>query len=72
MKFTAIQPQTGEAMRERREKTDRRANDYQQDQLFRCNRRIRPDRRLNSISIEWIPMEHILLHPTTRLVFNRK
>jgi hypothetical protein len=58
-------------MRERREKTDRRANDYKQDCLFKCNRRIRPDRRLNNIATEWIPMEHILLHPATRLVFSK-
>jgi len=37
-----------------------------------CNRRIRPDRRLNSISSEWIPMEDINLHPTTRLVFSKR
>lgn len=72
MKFTVRELQAGDDMKERREKRDRRANDYQQDRLFRCNRRIRPDRRLNSIAIEWIPMEHILLHPATRLVFNRK
>ena len=59
-------------MKERRKTTDRRANDYRQDSQYRCNRRIRPDRRLNNIVIEWIPMEHILLHPATRLVFSRK
>jgi len=63
---------TGANMRERRKDTDRRANDCRQDQLYRCNRRIRPDRRLNNIVTEWIPMEHILLHPTTRLIFSRK
>jgi hypothetical protein len=36
------------------------------------NRRLRPDRRLNSISAEWIPMEDIKLHPATRLVFSRR
>jgi hypothetical protein len=58
-------------MTDRREKTDRRTNDHTQDQLFKCNRRIRPDRRLNNIALEWIPMEHIMLHPSTRLVFSR-
>ena len=66
-----MEPIAGDEMRERREKIDRRANDHQQDRLFKCNRRIRPDRRLNNIAIEWIPMEHIMLHPATRLVFSR-
>ncbi|MGB5439472.1 MAG: hypothetical protein WBN57_08220 [Gammaproteobacteria bacterium] len=36
------------------------------------NRRQRPDRRLNSICAEWIPLEDIKLHPATRLVFSRR
>ncbi len=58
-------------MNDRRKTAERRANDQQQDRLFKCNRRTQPDRRLNNILVEWIPISHINIHPVTRLVFSR-
>jgi hypothetical protein len=58
-------------MNERRNTTERRGNDQQQDRLFKCNRRTQPDRRLNNIKVEWIPISHINIHPVTRLVFSK-
>ena len=58
------------AMQERRKKADRRTSDKTQDRIDKCNRRISPDRRLNNISVEWIPFNHIHIHPLTRTVFN--
>ena len=58
-------------MSDRRNTTERRANDQQQDRLFKCNGRIQPDRRLNNILVEWIPISHINIHPMPRLVFSR-
>ena len=57
-------------MNERRTKQDRRHNEHERD--GKCNRRVSPDRRLNSISAVWIPINHIYLHPLTRNVFNNK
>ncbi|MGD2138045.1 MAG: hypothetical protein PVJ66_05670 [Gammaproteobacteria bacterium] len=57
--------------KDRRTTRDRRINDHRKERSFRCNRRHRPDRRLNSIITEWIPMEHISLHPVTRKIFAR-
>ncbi|MEN8206290.1 MAG: hypothetical protein ABFS24_09780 [Pseudomonadota bacterium] len=58
-------------MNDRRQMTERRGNDQRQDRLFMCNRRAQPDRRLNNIKVEWIPINHISIHPATRLVFSR-
>jgi hypothetical protein len=58
-------------MKERRKRKDRRGSDLSKDSGFRCNRRFRADRRLNSIKAEWIPINHINLHPATRLVFSK-
>ena len=56
-------------MRERRKKRDRRSSYKCNPRLFNCSRSTRPDRRLNNIASEWIPMEHVNIHPKTRLVF---
>ena len=58
-------------MKERRNRSDRRGTNFKKDTGFRCNRRFRADRRLNSIKAEWIPLNHISLHPATRLVFSK-
>jgi|GEM_PF-3411357 len=58
--------------RNRRKIHDRRVNDHRKEQSYQCNRRHRPDRRLNSIVIEWIPLEHIGLYPLIRQVFSRR
>lgn len=58
-------------MKNRRQTVDRRAYNYRQDLQFGCNRRYRADRRLNSIEAEWISIENVRAHPTTRLVFSR-
>jgi hypothetical protein len=46
----------------RRNTTDRRIH----EQKWRHDRRVRPDRRLNSISVEWIPFSEVISHPTIR------
>ena len=58
-------------MNERRKKSDRRGNEMEHKRNGKCNRRVSPDRRLNSISAVWIPINHIYLHPLTRDVFNK-
>lgn len=58
-------------MNNRRKCVDRRANNYRQELTFGCNRRYRADRRLNSIEVEWIPIDSISTHPVARLVFSR-
>jgi hypothetical protein len=50
-------------MNDRRKAKDRRAFNMEQDGAYKCNRRIRPCRRLNGISAEWIPMGAINRHP---------
>jgi len=44
----------------RRKITDRRI----QEQKLPYDHRVRPDRRLNNISVEWIPISEVTLHPT--------
>jgi hypothetical protein len=58
-------------------KSDRRKpNDRRKGIIARPNdRRVRPDRRLNNISVEWIPFNEINTHPSTRGAYcnrNRK
>ena len=50
-------------MNDKRKVTDRRAYNPRQDKAYKCNRRIRPCRRLDSISAKWIPMGAIKRHP---------
>jgi hypothetical protein len=45
-----------------RKVTDRRTR----EQKWRHDRRVRPDRRLNNISVEWIPFSEVTSHPTIR------
>lgn len=56
-------------MNERRKNQDRRLIEKKRGE--KCNRRVSPDRRLNSIQAVWIPIGNISLHPLTRSVFNR-
>jgi hypothetical protein len=56
-------------MNERRKYTDRRNFVEDAKRPTRCDRRYSPDRRLNSISAEWIPISHVNIHPVTRRVF---
>ena len=42
---------------------DRRRNDLIRERSVFCNRRRFPDRRLNSIIAEWIPMKLLKSHP---------
>jgi hypothetical protein len=58
-------------MNNRRKTIDRRANNYSQDLQFGCNRRYRADRRLNSIELEWIPIDSVGTHPVALLIFSR-
>ena len=56
---------------DRRKTTDRRRGIIS----WPKDRRVRPDRRLNNISAEWIPFNEIYSHPSTRDAFcsiNRK
>jgi hypothetical protein len=56
---------------DRRKVKDRRANILKQDQAYKCNRRIRPCRRLNNISVKWIPMDAIKQHPVIWHMFHK-
>jgi hypothetical protein len=47
---------------DQRNTTDRRIH----EQKWRHDRRVRPDRRLNNIMVEWIPFSEITSHPTIR------
>lgn len=47
---------------DQRNTTDRRVH----VQKWRHDRRVQPDRRLNNISVEWIPFSEITSHPTIR------
>ena len=60
--------QSGEdEMKERRKQKDRRS--YGKPKAGTCERSRYPDRRLNSISVEWIPMGLVHCHPMTRRAF---
>jgi len=50
---------------DQRKVTDRR----RQVLAWPNERRLRPDRRLNSISVEWIPFNEVYFHPITRNAF---
>jgi len=56
-------------MKERRKTSDRRAYIDTKDKAAATNRRRFPDRRLNNIMVEWIPMGLVQTHPITRRVF---
>ena len=43
---------------------DRRANNLKKDQAFSCNRRFRPCRRLNNISVGEVHMDTFVRHPS--------
>jgi hypothetical protein len=47
---------------DQRNTTDRRIH----EQKWRHDRRVRPDRRLNNIAVEWIPFSKVTSHPTIR------
>jgi hypothetical protein len=54
-------------MKERRKQKDRRG--YSKPDSGAGGRSRFPDRRLNSISVEWIPMGLVHSHPKTHRVF---
>ena len=58
-------------MKERRKKADRRDNDLVRERTVFCNRRRFPDRRLNSILAEWIPMKVLKSHPVSGYVLQQ-
>jgi len=47
---------------DQRNTTDRRIH----EQKWRHDRRVRPDRRLNNIDVEWIPFSEVASHSTIR------
>jgi hypothetical protein len=51
---------------DRRKGTDRRT----QNLKLSYDRRVKPDRRLNNISAEWIPIDEVALQPTLREAFS--
>jgi hypothetical protein len=57
-------------MNERRKNQDRRRIEMKRDD--KRNRRVSPDRRLNSISAVWIPFNNISLHPLVRNAFRKQ
>ncbi len=58
-------------MKDRRKKEERRNFSSKEKCQDKHDRRYSPDRRLNSISAEWVPINHVRLHPVTRVVFSR-
>jgi hypothetical protein len=52
-------------MDDRRKLTDRRSFNTQQEKAYPNNRRRFPDRRLNNIAVEWVPLSHVHNHPAT-------
>jgi len=56
-----------EEMRDRRKQKDRRG--YGKPPSEVCGRSRFPDRRLNNISVEWVPMGLVHSHPLTHRVF---
>lgn len=56
-------------MKDRRKTSDRREYDTKKDRAGCGNRRRFPDRRLNNILVEWIPLEMVHAHPVTQRVF---
>lgn len=54
-------------MKERRKLKDRRG--YAKPRSGACGHSRFPDRRLNSISVEWIPLGLVHSHPLTQRVF---
>jgi hypothetical protein len=56
-------------MKERRDSRDRRSYVAARDKSSGNNRRRYPDRRLNNIIAEWIPMGLVHSHPVTRRLF---
>jgi hypothetical protein len=58
-------------MKEHRKYTDRRNFSLKYGRSAKCDRRCLPDRRLNNISAEWVPINHVNIHPVTRLVFSK-
>lgn len=56
-------------MKERRKQNDRRNYIATNEKYTGNNRRRFPDRRLNNIAVEWIPMGLAYAHPITRSVF---
>jgi hypothetical protein len=56
--------------KDRRKVQDRRANNLKQDQAFPHNRRYRPCRRLNNISVEEVDVDTFIHHPYLWLAFH--
>lgn len=56
-------------MKERRHRNDRRDYVAARDKSPGNNRLRHPDRRLNNIMVEWIPMGLVHTHPVTRRTF---
>jgi hypothetical protein len=54
---------------EKRTNKDRRSGSIEMEKSFPCNRRRMPDRRLNNISVEWIPSEKAGNNTLIRLMF---
>ena len=59
-------------MKERRKHLERRNFAHSDNRTAKCDRRYSPDRRLNNIEAEWVPIKHVNIHPLTRLVFSRR
>ena len=58
-------------MKNRRKRVDRRNFALKSVRSAKCDRRNCPDRRLNNIAAEWVPINHVNIHPITRLVFSK-
>ena len=58
-------------MKNRRKLADRRQYNAKQDREFPCNRRVRPCRRLNNISVKWLSEDMLIRHPVIWLAFHK-
>jgi hypothetical protein len=58
-------------MEDRRKSPDRRSFNAKQEQACSNNRRRFPDRRLNNISAEWVPLDQVHDHPATGTLLAR-
>ena len=58
-------------MKNRRNLADRRQYNARQDREYPFNRRARPCRRLNNLSVKWLSEDTLIRHPVIWLAFHR-
>ena len=58
-------------MKNRRKLADRRQYNAKLDRAYSRNRRVRPCRRLNNISAQWLSEDTLIRHPVIWLAFRK-